>query len=259
MRAEQPPQKGIRGLCDDALERNGGRSMTGRLSERQVKLAEEVVADLHVYLGMITDKKGLDPFGELLRDWAAVLCVLAWEMLDSVIVLARAGRVRAAYALSRSLIDYAVRLKFYIEDVKNKRAEWERTGSVTPIEEAVNATEARRDLSPSDDGAANGLAVEQMSRMLPHVSPDAAFRAGIATTWSSRTAYLQADQAAIAEIGGAFADAADGPFGPPFSEAAVVATSMQFALMFMAFVGEASNVQYAYTKLGREFAELFGP
>jgi hypothetical protein len=234
--------------------------MKGHLSERQVKLAEEVVADLHVYLGIITDKKGLDPFQELLRDWAAVLCVLAWEMLDSVIVLARAGRIRAAYALSRSLIDYAVRLKFYIEDAKIKRADWERTGAATSIEEAANATEARGDLGPNDEAASNagGLAVEQMSRMLPHLNPDAAFRARIASAWSRRTAYLQADNVAIAEIGGAFADADDGPFGPMFSEAGVVATSLQFALMFMEFVGEASTVQYAFAKLGRDFTEVFG-
>jgi hypothetical protein len=231
--------------------------MKGRLSEPQVKLAEEIVADLHVYVGILVEKKDLDPFQELLRDWAAVLCVLAWEMLDSVIVLARAGRIRAAYALSRSLIDYSVRLKFYVEDVKGKRAAWERAGGATPIEDAVNGTEARRDLN-SNDGPDANLAVEQMSRMLPALSPDAAFRAGIAAAWSRRTAYLQADHMAIAEIGGAFADAADGPFGPMFSEAAVVATSMQFALMFMEFAGQAGGVEYAYVKLGRDFTELFG-
>ena len=85
-----------------------------------------------------------------------------------------------------------------------------------------------------------------------------AFRARIASAWSQRTAYLQADSVAIAEIGGAFAGAEDGPFGPTFSEATVVATSMQFALMFMEFVGEASTVEYAFAKLGRDFTEVFG-
>jgi hypothetical protein len=87
------------------------------ISDEQWALADEISADLRIYIDMILrmEREGAlpDPFTEWLAIWAGLLGVLAWEHYTSVVVLLRAGKTRGAHSLSRTLFDYYVRLCYY--------------------------------------------------------------------------------------------------------------------------------------------------
>jgi hypothetical protein len=62
---------------------------------------------------LLEDEAG-DPAQASLVRWAAYVSTLALEVFDAIVVLLNAGKTRAAFILARSLIDYHVRLRYYV-------------------------------------------------------------------------------------------------------------------------------------------------
>lgn len=98
------------------------------LTVDQWSLADEVAGDLRVYITMMSrlEKDGAlpDAFAEWLTVWCVLLGALAWDAYTAIIVLLRAKKVRSAYALSRALYDYFVRLVHYREQARPIMEEW---------------------------------------------------------------------------------------------------------------------------------------
>src|ERR1700738_1695310 len=91
------------------------------MTPAQWAVVSEVGRDLKRYSEMVVVMDLDDPFEDLLRGWSHALAVLAWEMYEACVDLVRAGRVRAAFGLGRSLLDYCLRLNFYVMDAEQYR------------------------------------------------------------------------------------------------------------------------------------------
>jgi hypothetical protein len=94
-------------------------SLEKALNDSQWDIIEEIGRDLKAYAEALAFWDFDDPFKELLRDWSHALGVLAYEAYESAVVLVRAGRLRGAFALGRSLLDYYFRLNYYTLDVNS--------------------------------------------------------------------------------------------------------------------------------------------
>jgi hypothetical protein len=69
-----------------------------------------------------------DDFDDYLSNWAVSLGVLAHDVLRSCIALLKLTHVRAAYMLQRPLLDYHLRLRYYIIQSKGPRKKWLNKG-----------------------------------------------------------------------------------------------------------------------------------
>jgi hypothetical protein len=78
------------------------------------RLAEGVLADLGRNLEMLAAEPAPDAAHAALARWAAHLGGLAADVFEALVVLLDAGKTRAAYVLSRALIDQHVRLRYYV-------------------------------------------------------------------------------------------------------------------------------------------------
>jgi len=65
-----------------------------------------------------------DDFDDYLSSWAVNLGVLAHDILCSCIALLKLNRVRAAYMLQRPLLDYHLRLRYYVIQSTESRNKW---------------------------------------------------------------------------------------------------------------------------------------
>jgi hypothetical protein len=106
----------------------GGAAGSGHLTDEQWALADEVAADLRTYVEMVSrlekDRAFADAFTDWLAIWSVLLGALAWEQYTALIVLLRAKKVRAAFALGRALYDYFVRLAYYRAQAQPTIATW---------------------------------------------------------------------------------------------------------------------------------------
>jgi hypothetical protein len=75
-----------------------------------------------------------DSVEQCLIDWAVVLGTLAKDVLDSTLLLLNAGQLRGANMLSRALVDYDVRLRFYVVQCKHVRAKLKKRPHIDPSE-----------------------------------------------------------------------------------------------------------------------------
>jgi hypothetical protein len=67
---------------------------------------------------------------QYLRDWAIVLGVLARDVFDSTVILLNAGQLRGANMLSRALVDYDIRLRYYVVQYMNVRDKYKNKAHV---------------------------------------------------------------------------------------------------------------------------------
>jgi hypothetical protein len=120
------------------------------VTESMYECADEFVRDFQENFGVLgtgiqslkTDPpKPTAEFTQALLYWCIVLGVLALDSFKSLIVLLKANRLRAAVMLSRSLIDYSVRLRYYVEQAKTPVAGLARNPKIDPkyIRDQVHA------------------------------------------------------------------------------------------------------------------------
>ncbi len=77
-------------------------------------LCDDAARCLWDNIRLLSDDHEHDVLEEYLYDWGIVLGVLAVEVFESVVGLLRMGKMRAANMLSRALVDYDVRLRYYV-------------------------------------------------------------------------------------------------------------------------------------------------
>jgi hypothetical protein len=205
--------------------------------------------------------------------------------------LVRAGRRRAAFALGRSLLDYYLRLNFYIDDTLQYRNGWKYNvgellpGSCPKLYKTIawrdwnNMIEKMKwylkqisdyDLSGLDDEGkklfeqmmtqeyeAYQTGVKKMFKKLEgtrrHVSD-------LHAEYGMRSGYLHGDQSAAYEL---FIDADERPgnaasYEGRFSEQRILGSNAQLALLFMDAIGEATGRPYAADVLSSKLVAAFG-
>jgi hypothetical protein len=69
-------------------------------------------------LELLAERKNKDDIERHLAAWAIVLGVFALETFEAILLLLRAGKLRAAFMLCRALTEYHVRLRYYIIQAK---------------------------------------------------------------------------------------------------------------------------------------------
>jgi hypothetical protein len=85
--------------------------------------AEELADQTWKNVSLLREDSGYDEVTAYLYDWSVILAVLGLDIFESVIVLLRQRRYRAAEILIRSLVDYDVRLRYYVvQSIKPRNA-----------------------------------------------------------------------------------------------------------------------------------------
>jgi hypothetical protein len=248
------------------------------LTAAQWQYADEVVRDMRAYVEMIaSDHPHDDPFTEQLGKWCVALGVLGWEVLAGTIELVRSGKRRAAFALSRALIDYALRLRYYrtnAESLKEQGGEAvSRTQAAADWNEAheqlIDSLKDRRfDLNEFGEGEIAELYQvldrggdaqhESIEKMLEVYDEDNQVRDECFIERGLRSSYLRGDQTAAYAILG---DASPRNFSfdakGEMDDLNVVLTAIWFALEIMYEFRETTGRNYAINVLGRKFFDIF--
>ena len=102
--------------------RNGNG--VGVLAQDLLTLCSDISECVRVNIGMLREDTEPDEIKAYLRDWAIVLGVLARDVFESVVCLLDADKVRGANMLSRALIDYDIRLRYYVVQYLKVRAKY---------------------------------------------------------------------------------------------------------------------------------------
>jgi hypothetical protein len=84
------------------------------LSPEMFALADSIAADTWRNIEMLLEEGDADEATRALVRWSAALGTLALEVFESLVVLLRERKFRAAFMLARPLIDAHVRLRYYI-------------------------------------------------------------------------------------------------------------------------------------------------
>lgn len=93
----------------------------GALTEELLTFCDDLSECLRVNIEMLREDTGQDQIEAYLWDWAIVLGVLSRDVFESVVTLLDADKVRGANMISRALIDYDIRLRYYVVQCKKKR------------------------------------------------------------------------------------------------------------------------------------------
>ncbi len=261
------------------------------MSSDQWAVCDETVRDMRRLADALTGYDLDDPFQYLLRMWATYLTILGWEMLESVLMLTRAGKLRAAFGLSRTLIEYYVRMTYYHEEAKKVAGPWRTSGELGPAGMNITETHAYRDWStttakmrgymkkmPDLDlssltdqertdferllGQKEKVDTRKWYHMRNVAEADSQLRNDfIGVEYGLRSGYLHGDQAAYYEVCEMYADerANQPSVSGQFSEHRVVGYAAQYAVLFMSAVEEAVGRQYGVAYLGPKIARLFQP
>lgn len=84
------------------------------LSPDLLALADSIASDSWRNIEMLLEEEETDEATRSLVRWSAALGTLALEVFESLVVLLRERKYRAAFMLARPLIDAHVRLRYYI-------------------------------------------------------------------------------------------------------------------------------------------------
>lgn len=94
------------------------------ITEDQFAFMEEFTASFQRAIEHVLWNPPKDQFDDMLSDWAIHLGILAHDVLGSLIALLRLGRVRSAYMLQRPLLDYHLRLRYYVKQSEEPKKKW---------------------------------------------------------------------------------------------------------------------------------------
>lgn len=88
------------------------------IASAQWAFVEQLPKDFSVNIEILARRTNADETERHLVAWAIVLGVLALETFEAIVVLIRADKLRAAFMLGRALMEYHVRLRYYILQAK---------------------------------------------------------------------------------------------------------------------------------------------
>lgn len=265
--------------------------MGAKMTPEQWAVCDEIAVDMRRLAKMLLTYDLDDPFQFLLRMWAVNLCILGGEMFESVLMVTRAGNVRAGFALSRTLIEYYVRMSYYHKEADKVAVPWRASGELGPAGMSIRETHAYRDwstataklrvhmkkmpdldflsLSDQERAAFEALLAEDESvdtrrwwKMRNVAEPDSEARNNfIDAEYGMRSSYLHGDQAAYYEVCEMYDERRGGApsFVGQFSEHRVAGYAAQYTLMLMQAIEEAVGREFAVSVLGPKLSKLFQP
>jgi len=245
-----------------------------------------MAAGLQTYVEFLDGSDFDDLFHALLASWSMLLLTLGAEALFAIISLTKQGRRRIAYALTRTLIEYHVRLSYYAVDIEQYAKPWREGKIIGPADVGLTKTEAFRDwfnmpakmlhnlrntpwldLSELDKktrkrfqkmmDTADDVRLQKWQRMLKKGIGNHKIRKTFAAEYSLTSAYLHGDQLASYEMIVGTRDTGSPIYKSMFSEVRVVGSAMATALQLMARVGIATGRFYGYFYFDREMSRLF--
>jgi hypothetical protein len=256
------------------------------LKPQQWQFADEVSRDLRSYVEMLAeDHPHDDPFTEQLSKWCVALGVLSWEILAGTIELTRSKKRYAAFVLSRSLIDYALRLRYYRLNAEPLATEWRTTRDAATGTSKAARTQAaidwsdthekliaslkehRFDLNDFEEADTaqlfgllerqSGARGETLRKMLEVYDEDKQVRDECFIEWSLRDAYLSGDQTAVQAILGSSDPRTALEGDSAMDDLNIVLTAIWFSLEIMYEFREITGRNYAINVLGRKFFDVF--
>lgn len=128
--------------------------------------AEDLADQTWNNVSLLRDDTGYDQLTAYLYDWSLILAVLGLDVFESIIVLLRQRRYRAAEILIRSLLDYGVRLRYYVvQSIKPRRAF--KNKLTIKLDRIKNEVEAVKDWDEADFTVA-----KKVSKYDPTAWPD---------------------------------------------------------------------------------------
>ena len=89
------------------------------LTPQLLDLADSIAADTWRNIEMLLEDEETDEATRALVRWSAALGTLALEVFESLVLLLRERKYRAAFMLARPLIDAHVRLRYYIVQARD--------------------------------------------------------------------------------------------------------------------------------------------
>jgi hypothetical protein len=260
------------------------------LSLREWELAFELGRSLKIQVELAVSlprwKSGLT---EVLSVWAIALGVLGIEVYLGVLFELQAGRIRSAFILSRSLLDYAIRLHFYITQARVVESEYEAAGSPrnryrrylnrikayadahTGVERWLDVTGfSEEDLDQRFSPEQRREVIRRLKRldvakkrsfweMLDEVSEgDRAFRAANISEHQLRSMFAHGDQAVIADALTIGPDTMDVHWvSTKVPSYVILRDAIAWTLVLMRGIGIVSNHWYGVIRGSRLFEELF--
>jgi hypothetical protein len=113
--------------------------------QRQIfEHCDEIIEYLRKNIELFKTDDDANELDAYLRDWSIVLGVLAADTFEDVIALLRQRKVRGPNMLSRALVDYDIRLRYYeVQSVKARRAY--RKNPALPLDHLKSEMEAAAD------------------------------------------------------------------------------------------------------------------
>ncbi len=254
------------------------------MSHAQGAVCEEVVTDLERLRGMLATCNLEDPLASMLRIWAVYLAVLGAEMLRATLILVRRNEVRAAFALSRTLIEYYIRIRYYKRDADQTLSGWQ-AGELGPA--GLNNTMAYRDWHNAEaklrgymkkmpdldmtmlsaETRADFELLRQNERIhtqrwntMRDVAETIEARSKfIDVEYGLRSGYLHGDQSGGYEVVLMGAEERGGAASivGQFSQHRVAAYAAQYAVLLMEAIGKAVGRSFAVSILGPKLAAAF--
>jgi len=117
------------------------------VNKEQVEFAYSLLKALHDTIDENSGVKPQDDFETYLVAWAIVLGVLAVDSFRAILTLLRDNQVRASYMLSRTLIDYHVRLRYYVKDARPIMDEWRKAKNAKILNNQIARIAAYQDFN----------------------------------------------------------------------------------------------------------------
>ena len=142
--------------------------MTNDIEKRVFDLCDSVATQLWEDVDLLRTESGSNPLEQYLYDWALVLCVLAADTFESVVVLVKNKHLRGAHMLSRALIDYDIRLRYYVVQSKKTRRAYKNNPSL-PLDKLKEEMHAARDWENSDFKLASTLTLYDADLWTPEM------------------------------------------------------------------------------------------
>lgn len=96
----------------------------GQVAQAQLEFADWFAGVFKSAIEHVISGDAKDEFGEYLVVWAVNLGVLALDVFESVVLLLKANKGRSAYMVSRALLDYHIRLRYYVVEGLKVREKW---------------------------------------------------------------------------------------------------------------------------------------
>lgn len=120
------------------------------LTDTHLEFADWFLDKFRNAIDHASDYPRQDPFYNCLGNWAVTLGVLATDVFSAIVELLKRGGGRPPYMLSRALLDYNVRLRYYINQSEVAKQHW-KTSEHRSLKNSLQKMHAYQDWENASD------------------------------------------------------------------------------------------------------------